>query len=118
VNLSGIHTREGVEATWRDLKARFPKLVPDHALLALDPIPTLQVEAEAATWYRLAIESFADKQQATDYCLELRRAQTRCDIEEYVFDNEELIVGRFPWPDRRLEDPNVVDHQGLDQNIK
>ncbi|WPL19124.1 Cation efflux system protein CusC precursor [Thiorhodovibrio winogradskyi] len=100
VHLSGIHTREGLEATWRDLLTRFPELVDGKALLALNPIPTLKPEGRAATWYRLAVEVFPAQQQAESWCLRLRGEQTRCDVRAY--DQSDVVVGRFPWPDPLL----------------
>ncbi|MEA3642058.1 MAG: TolC family protein [Lamprobacter sp.] len=97
VSLTGIHSREGAEATWRDLQTRFPSQVKGHALLALNPIPTLPPEAEAATWYRLAVAGFREEQQAENWCLTLRQSQTRCTVDAY--DDDAMSVGRFPWPD-------------------
>lgn len=116
VSLSGIHSREGVEATWRDLQTRFPGQVNGHALLALNPIPTLPPEDEAATWYRLAVEPFSQKQQAEAWCLSLRRAQTRCSVDAY--DAAAVIVGRFPWPDPSVPYPPAGDGRVPDQNTK
>lgn len=112
VNLSGIHAREGVEATWRDLLNRFPDLVDGYALLALHPIPTVPPEGRAATWYKLAVEIFTTEQQAKDWCTALRKQQTRCTVSEYEH-LETDVAGRFPWPDPLYKMP-----EGPDWNIK
>lgn len=115
VKLSGIHTREGVEATWRDLLNRFPNLVDGRALLAVNPIPTLPPEGRAATWYQLAVEVFVTEQAARDWCMALRQQQTRCDLSEYEH-GETAIAGRFPWPDPLHASPPTG--KGPDRNLK
>ncbi|WP_190275772.1 efflux transporter outer membrane subunit [Thiorhodovibrio frisius] len=115
VSLSGIHAREGLEATWRDLMNRFPELVDGHALLALQPIPTVAPEGRAATWYKLAVEVFTTKQEARDWCSALRKQQTRCDVIENE-QPETAVAGRFPWPDPLRELPAAG--KGPDLNVK
>ncbi len=113
VLMSGIHTREGLEATWRDLLNRFPDLVDGQALLALNPIPTLKPEGRAATWYRLGVEVFRSRETAEGWCLRLRNEQTRCDVRDY--DHGDHVVGRFPWPD---PEPASGTDKARDKNIK
>lgn len=96
VRLSGIHTREVTEATWRDLLNRFPNLVEGKALLALAPVATVKPDAEAASWYSLAVEVFLTENEARQWCTALRRSQTRCDVT--ATNKKEILSGRFPWP--------------------
>ncbi len=96
VRLSGIHTREVTEATWRDLLTRFPNLVKGKALLALTPVATVKPEAEAASWYSLAVEVFLTEDKARRWCTVLRQSQTRCDVT--ATNTKEILSGRFPWP--------------------
>jgi len=97
VELTGIHTREGVEATWRDLRNRNPSHVRDRALLAWAPNEILDAKDQAATWYRLAVEEFLSKDEAEDWCRQLNAGKTRCQV--IAFNKESSIAGRFPWPD-------------------
>jgi hypothetical protein len=100
VRLSGIHTREVTEATWRDLLNRFPKLVEGKTLLALAPVATVKsqeaADAEATSWYSLAVDVFFTEDEARQWCTALRQSQTRCDVT--ATNTKEILSGRFPWP--------------------
>ena len=97
VELTGDHTREGVEAAWRDLRNQNPKLVERHTLLARLPQDTVKPEGDAATWYRLAVEEFPTKDDAEKWCKRLNSGKMRCKVIE--LDPDVTIAGRFPWPD-------------------
>lgn len=97
VELTGIHTREGVEATWRDLRNRNASQVRDRALLAWAPSEIIDSEGQAATWYRLAVEEFPSRDEAEQWCKQLNAGKMRCQV--IAFNKESRIAGRFPWPD-------------------
>lgn len=97
VELTGDHSREGVEAAWRDLRNHNPKLVERHSLLARLPQDTVKPEGDAATWYRLAVEEFTTRDDAEKWCKRLNFGKMRCKVIE--LDPDIDIAGRFPWPD-------------------
>lgn len=97
VELTGDHTREGVEAVWRDLRNHNSKLVENHTLLARLPQDTVKPEGDAATWYRLAVEEFTTRDDAEKWCKRLNLGKMRCNV--VATDPGLNIAGRFPWPD-------------------
>lgn len=97
VELTGDHSRDGVEATWRDLRNQNSRLVENHVLLARIPKDTVAPEGPAATWYRLAVAEFTAKDDAEKWCKSLKAGKMRCKVSE--FDGDARIEGRFPWPD-------------------
>ncbi len=97
VELTGNHTREGVEATWRDLRNQNPKLVENYGLLARIPKDTVPQEGSAATWYRLAVGEFTSKEDAEKWCKRLKAGKMRCKVIDFV--NDLRVEGRFAWPD-------------------
>ncbi len=80
VELSGMYDRGAVMPAWRDLHARFSQLVKLRTLL---PHRQGQVNAagkERASWYRLYVASFTDKNEAAEFCATLGAGQQRCDV--------------------------------------
>ncbi|WP_211353950.1 efflux transporter outer membrane subunit [Thiohalocapsa marina] len=110
VALTGSHTRDGVEAMWRDLHNRYPAAVDGHALLAYKPTETVAPEGEDATWYRLTVERFHTRDAAAGWCQSVRLGQTRCDVAE--FDPNLTVEGRFPWPDPLEKTLSGTTHGG------
>lgn len=80
VELSGVYDRGAVLPAWRDLHARFSQQVKRRTLL---PHRQGQVNAagkERASWYRLYVASFTDKNEAAEFCATLGAGQQRCDV--------------------------------------
>ena len=80
VELSGLYHRSTIEATWRDLQARYPKLMENHFVH-----PRLQGQIEGSadgqmSWYRLYIEKFATPEAAHGLCAVLQENYQRCRV--------------------------------------
>ncbi|WP_459864851.1 efflux transporter outer membrane subunit [Endothiovibrio diazotrophicus] len=95
VELSGVHLRDGVEASWRDLQGRYPAMVGGHALLARLAQATVAPEGAAASWYRLFVDGFPDEAAADRWCETLRAEQQRCRV--VTSEERQTFAGRFPW---------------------
>lgn len=80
VELSGLYHRSTIDATWRDLRTRFPKLTENRFLL-----PRLhgQIEGSAdglASWYRVYVGKFATPEAAHELCAALQANYQRCRV--------------------------------------
>lgn len=86
VELSGLYHRQTIDATWRDLKTRYPKLMEN---LALRPRLQGQIEDEAdgrISWYRLYLSKFGTAAAAHELCAALQANYQRCRVTSSVSD--------------------------------
>lgn len=82
VQLSGIHDRVGVEASWRDLKHRYPLQTEGRYLLVKQLPFSSDIGLKDVAWYQLLVEDFATQAKAEQWCDELKRQQQRCSVIE------------------------------------
>lgn len=82
VELFGTFDRGAIFPAWRDLRARFPKLVEGLMLLPRrqDRVENDATERERESWYRLFVSAFPNPQAATDACAALRAGATHCGV--------------------------------------
>jgi len=80
VELSGLYHRSTIDAAWRDLRTRYPKLTEN---LSVHPRLQGQVETNAdsqMSWYRLYISKFATPDGAHQLCAALQANYQRCRV--------------------------------------
>lgn len=80
VELSGLYHRSTIDATWRDLQVRYPKLMENRFVR-----PRLhgQIEGSAdgqMSWYRVYIGKFATPEAAHELCTALQENYQRCRV--------------------------------------
>jgi NodT family efflux transporter outer membrane factor (OMF) lipoprotein len=80
VELPGLYHRSTVDATSRDLRARYGKLMESRVLL-----PRLHGQIDGAvheqvSWYRLSVGRFANVEVAHEFCAELLANYQRCRV--------------------------------------
>lgn len=80
VELSGLYHRSTIDATWRDLRARYPKLMENHSVR-----PRLQGRIEGGaddqmSWYRVYIGKFETPEAAHELCAVLQANYQRCRV--------------------------------------
>jgi NodT family efflux transporter outer membrane factor (OMF) lipoprotein len=80
VELPGIYYRSTIEATARDLHARFAKLMENYLIT-----PRLSGQIETgedgqSAWYRLYVGKFSSPQAALDLCVALQAGSQRCRV--------------------------------------
>lgn len=80
VELPGLYYRSTIDATWRDLRTRYPKLMGNHLVR-----PRLhgQIEGSAdgqVSWYRLYVGKFTTPEDAHELCAALQANFQRCRV--------------------------------------
>lgn len=80
VELAGLYHRSTIDATWRDLRNRYPFLMEGRSLQ-----PRLKGRIEEGddvqqSWYQLYIANFNSQVEAEEYCLTLKTDQQRCRV--------------------------------------
>ncbi len=103
VELPGLYYRTTIDATWRDLRTRYPKLMENHFVL-----PRLhgKVEDSAASqmsWYRLYVGKFVTPEAAQELCAALRANFQRCRV---VSSHSDETVAATPLP-QKDETPDI-----------
>jgi NodT family efflux transporter outer membrane factor (OMF) lipoprotein len=80
VELPGMYYRSTIDATWRDLRTRYPKLMESRSIH-----PRLQGQIEGSaegqvSWYRLYVGKFATPEAAHELCATLQANFQRCRV--------------------------------------
>ncbi len=80
VELAGLYHRSTIDATWRDLRNRYPFFMEGRSLQ-----PRLKGRIEEGddvqqSWYQLYIANFNSQGEAEEYCLTLKADQQRCRV--------------------------------------
>ncbi|KFB66826.1 MAG: hypothetical protein CAPSK01_003765 [Candidatus Accumulibacter vicinus] len=80
VELAGLYHRSTIDATWRDLRNRYPFFMEGRSLQ-----PRLKGRIEEdddvqQSWYQLYIANFNSQVEAEEYCLTLKADQQRCRV--------------------------------------
>ncbi|MDD5300391.1 MAG: efflux transporter outer membrane subunit [Gallionella sp.] len=111
VELSGVYDRGAVLPAWRDLHVRFSRQLIESRILL--PHRQGQVNAagkERASWYRLFIATFSDKQMAEEFCAALSAGQQRCGV---VSSQSLAGKGDFVAPSILEQSENIVAGIGV-----
>lgn len=80
VELSGVYDGGAVLPAWRDLNTRFPREIGSYALLPQRQDQIMARNRERASWYRLFVTGFPDKQVADAFCAQLNAGHQRCGV--------------------------------------
>ncbi len=80
VELPGVYDGGAVVPAWRDINTRFPQDVGSYSLLPQRQDQIKIRDKERASWYRLFVASFPDKQRAEQFCVTLGKGQQRCSV--------------------------------------
>ena len=80
VELPGLYHRSTIDATWRDLRTRYPKLTENRLVR---PLLNGRIEESADSqiaWYRVYIGKFASPEPAHEFCAALQAGYQRCRV--------------------------------------
>lgn len=129
VELPGLYHRVAIGPTWRDLRARYPKLMDGRIVRPrLSGRVEDSVDGQAA-WYRLYVAKFENPMAAEALCAALKAAYQRCRIVSSTSDDTVVAAsGSVPAGDvkpkaevlpRPIEKaPVIVRNENLDSPLK
>lgn len=92
VELPGLYHRVAIGPTWRDLRARYPKLMDGRIVRPrLSGRVEDSVDGQAA-WYRLYVAKFENPVAAEAFCAALKAAYQRCRVVSSTSDDTVVAV--------------------------
>jgi NodT family efflux transporter outer membrane factor (OMF) lipoprotein len=114
VELSGIYHRTAIGAVWRDLRARYPKLMEDRFLRPRLDGRIEDSEDGQESWYRLYVAKFPSPAAADELCAALKASYQRCRIvssrsdETVTVENAKDAPGQAAQPVAETSPPEPV----------
>lgn len=110
VELPGLYHRGAIGPTWRDLRARYPKLM-DGRIVRPRLSGRIEDSADSqVAWYRLFVAKFATPAAAETLCAALKASYQRCRVVSSVSDETVVaaIAAKPDDPPDFAESPKVV----------
>ncbi|MBF0255381.1 MAG: efflux transporter outer membrane subunit [Gammaproteobacteria bacterium] len=95
LSLSGLHSRDSAEASWRTIGRKLGKGAEGRALLAQLEHTSHDQDGRQIHWYGLSIEGFNSQDEAQALCQELGKINLRCNPLQRQKPTE--YAARMPW---------------------